>query len=76
MLLDDELSDARLGLTTSTDTLQTTALDSSNKSSVSLTALGELAQKESKTVVMTTTQEMTIDPKEKERLNDSLSLAG
>ena len=76
MLLDDELSDARLGLTTPIETLLTPVLDDSNKSNVSLNALGELAQKDSKTVVTTTTQEMTVDPKEKERLNDSLSLAG
>ena len=102
LMLDDELSDARLGLgaepgseqplphvesfTSSVSASQT--VSTTEKVSFSQNPSGEMAGKTlrgsqerlnrtgSKSVVLTTHQELTLDIKEKERLEDSLIIAG
>lgn len=71
MSLDDELSDTRLGL--SVDALQVPGLD---EHELSLAALGEPVRKDIMTVGMSATQEMTLDPEERERLSSSFNMAG
>ena len=105
LMLDDELSDARLGLgaepgseqplphvesfTSSVSASQTVSTTEKTSSSQNLSlSSGERAGKTlrgsqerlertgSKSVVLTTHQELTLDIKEKERLEDSLIIAG
>ena len=94
LMLDDELSDARLGLTVDSGAelaLSHTSLSAPFASSVVVPSdktLLEVAKQNltpsqeqsehigSKSVVMATHEELTLDVKEKERLEDSLTIAG
>ena len=102
LMLDDELSDARLGLTMepepgalshaasmpsfSSSVVMDQAPSIGDKTLLEVTKQGLAASQEqlhdrgvhvgSKSVVMTTHQELTLDVKEKERLEDRLIIAG
>ena len=100
LMLDDELSDARLGLTMEPGALPHAASMPSFSSSMVMDQAPSIGDKTllevakqglaasqeqlhdrgvhvgSKSVVMTTHEELTLDVKEKERLEDSLIIAG